>query len=75
MANENRIFANWTYSKIQQMETKFKELEARYMGLSIIERRGINRANFPFIRLQKDGMTIYKRPEDLSAEERKNLAC
>lgn len=75
IANENRIFANWTYSKIQQMETKFKELEARYMGLSIIERRGINRANFPFIRLQKDGMTIYKRPEDLSAEERKNLAC
>lgn len=74
-ANENGVFSKWTNEEISQLENKFQELRTLYTLLSPKERARVDRVNFPFIRLEKDGITIFKRLEELTEEERKSLNC
>ncbi|GAB2499698.1 M56 family metallopeptidase [Algoriphagus taiwanensis] len=74
-AYENRLFSKWTQEEIHQLESQFEELRTLYSSLTLKERPQVQRVNFPFFRLEKDGKTIYKKIEELTEEERKSMNC
>jgi hypothetical protein len=73
--NENRLFSTFTQEEIIQLEADFRMLDLSYARLSLEERRQVKRPSFPFAKLTQEGKVIYKKIEDLTEEERKNMAC
>lgn len=72
---ENRLFSKWTQEEIRQLESEFQELRSLYSSLALKERQQVQRVNFPFFRLEKDGVSVYKKIEELTEEERKSMNC
>lgn len=73
--NENRLFAQPSNQEIEGLQSHFRSLEASYNSLPFEERSKVKRASFPYAKIEKDGNVIFKRFEDLTAEELKNLGC
>lgn len=73
--NANRLFSTFTQKEIIRLEGDFRLLELGFARLSLEERRQVKRPSFPFAKLTQDGKVIYKKIEDLTEEERKNMAC
>ncbi|GMQ30492.1 M56 family metallopeptidase [Algoriphagus confluentis] len=74
-AYENQLFSKWTDQEIIDLEKDFQDLRTRFSLLSPIERTQVQRVNFPFFKTEKNGITIYKKIEDLTEEERRSMAC
>ncbi|GMQ24963.1 hypothetical protein Aoki45_16450 [Algoriphagus sp. oki45] len=74
-AYENRLFTKWTDQEIMGLEKDFQDLRTRFSLLSPIERTQVQRVNFPFFKTEKNGITTYKKIEDLTEEERRSMAC
>ena len=74
-AYENRLFSKWTDQEIIDLEKDFQDLRTRFSLLSPIERTQVQRVNFPFFKTEKNGITTYKKIEDLTEEERRTMAC
>lgn len=73
--NENRLFSNFTQEEMMRLEGEFRLLDLSFARLSLEERRQVKRASFPFAKITQDGKVTYKKIEDLTEEERKNMAC
>ncbi len=74
-AYENRIFSQPSKQEIEQLHVLFRSLEAGYNRLHVAEKRTVKRATFPYAALEVDGKIVFKKFEDLSAEERQGLGC
>lgn len=74
-AYENRLFSQPENSEILDQQILFRTLEAKFNGLSFEERRRVKRVNFPYIKIEKEGVISFKKIEDLTPEERKELGC
>lgn len=72
---ENRPFSQPSNQEIEDLHGLFRSLEAKYNQLLFEERRSVKRAAFPFARIEKDGKVVFKKFEDLTVEERKELNC
>ncbi|MCM0059463.1 MAG: hypothetical protein NBV57_01275 [Algoriphagus sp.] len=75
-----KVYANRKFSKPTDQEIEALHLEAEalhklYSQMTLEERTQIKRASFPFVKLEVAGKMIYKKAEDLTPEERKNLNC
>jgi biopolymer transport protein ExbD len=74
-AFENRIFSQPSNSEIVTLRTEFMLLDDAYWRLSSEERKTVKRATFPYAEIKKDGVSIFKKFEDLTPEERNALGC
>jgi biopolymer transport protein ExbD len=73
--NENRLFSQPSEQEIAELQQLYNSLQVNYLNLSIEERRKMKRATFPYAKIERAGGIIYKRFEDLTPEERKELGC
>ena len=71
----NRKFSNLTNQEIENLRLEAATLDKIYTQMTLKERTKIKRAAFPFVKLEVDGKTTYKKSEDLTPEERKSLNC
>ena len=71
----NRKFSNLTNQEIETLQLEVATLDKIYTQMTLKERTKIKRAAFPFVKLEVDGKTTYKKSEDLTPEERKSLNC
>jgi len=71
----NRKFSNLTNHEIENLRLEAATLDKIYTQMTLKERTKIKRAAFPFVKLEVDGKTTYKKSEDLTPEERKSLNC
>ncbi|HSF52351.1 MAG TPA: M56 family metallopeptidase [Algoriphagus sp.] len=74
-AYENRLFAQPVNLEILEQQKLYRTLEAKYNGLSFEERRRVKRADFPYVKMEKDGKEVYVKIEDLTPQQRKELGC
>lgn len=74
-AFENRIFSQPSNSEIVKLRTEYMLLDDSYWRLSSEERKTVKRATFPYAEIKKDGVSIFKKFEDLTPEERNALGC
>ena len=72
---ENRLFEQPVIWGVLHQQKMFKELEAKYNGLSFDERRRVKRAAFPYAKLEKDGKEVFVKIEDLTPQQREKLGC
>ncbi len=71
----NRKFSNLTDQEIEKLRLEAATLDKIYTQMTLKERTKIKRTAFPFVKLEVDGKTTYKKLEDLTPEERKSLNC
>lgn len=74
-ANENRLFSQPSKEQVEALRKDYDALLASYYKLSMEERRRVKRADFPYAKIEKNGLVAYKKWENLTEEERKNLGC
>jgi len=74
-AYENFIFKNRTIEELQALFGVYQEFDLLYLNLTIEERLMVKRPEFPYVRLEKDGVEYYKKLNELNAEERKKIGC
>ncbi len=74
-AFENLIFKNRSAEEIQALFGEYLEFNVLYLDLTIEERMLVKRPDFPYVRLEKEGRSYYKRLNELNAEERKSIGC
>ena len=72
-ASENRFSAKKTNKEIEVLLKEYNKFGDLYAGLSFPEKRMVQRPEFPYAKLEIDGEMVYKRFEDLTAEELKGL--
>jgi hypothetical protein len=75
LANENRFLAKPSIQEIEGLFKVYRSLDARYKSLSIPDRMSVKGASFPFVKMKVDGKVVYRKIEELTAEERKGLGC
>ncbi|WP_026951318.1 M56 family metallopeptidase [Algoriphagus mannitolivorans] len=71
--NENRLFTMPSNTEIEALRKEFDALQASFLKLSLEERKKVRRASFPYARIEKEGLVIYKKFEDLTEEERATM--
>ena len=71
----NRNFSIPTHQEIESLRLEANALDKLYTQMTLEERRKIQRASFPYSRLEVAGKVTYKKFEDLTEEERKSLNC
>ncbi|MBA4302537.1 BlaR1 peptidase M56 [Algoriphagus alkaliphilus] len=69
------IFTQPTNEEIEELRTQFLALDQTYFNLSMEDRRKVQRASFPYAKIEKDGRITYKKFELLTPEERNALGC
>ncbi|GAB3234500.1 hypothetical protein J0A67_20120 [Algoriphagus aestuariicola] len=74
-AYENHGFSQKSDWEIEALRLDFDRLVRSYERLTNDERRNVQRATFPYAKIEKDGKTIYKKFADLTEQERKELSC
>jgi biopolymer transport protein ExbD len=72
---ENRLFAQPVKWAVIHQQKLFKALEAKYNGLSFEDRRRVKRADFPYVKMTKNGTEVFLKVEDLTPQQRKELGC
>lgn len=72
---ENRLFSQLSNREIADLQREYKALDGSYGNLSFDEKRKVTRPNFPYAKIEKNGVISYKKVEDLTAEERQTLGC
>jgi biopolymer transport protein ExbD len=75
LANENRFLAKPSIQEIEELFALYRSLDAKYKSLHIADRMTVKGASFSFVKMEVDGKVVYKKTEELTAEERKSLAC
>ncbi|WP_332914240.1 hypothetical protein [Algoriphagus boritolerans] len=70
-----RPFYSASTEEIEELRTQFLTLDKTYFNLSMEDRRKVQRANFPYAKIEKDGQIKYKKFEYLTPEERNALGC
>jgi biopolymer transport protein ExbD len=73
--NGNRLFSKLTDEEFTDLQEQYRALDASYQKLPLEEKRKVNRANFPYAKIEREGKVIYKKMEDLTPEELKELGC
>lgn len=74
-AYENYLFKDRSLAELQALFGVYQEFNALYLDLSFEERRMVKRPEFPYVKLEKDGVEYYKKLNELNAEERKSIGC
>lgn len=72
---ENRLFEQPVVWGVLHQQKMFKQLEAKYNGLSFEERRQVKRATFPYVKMESGGKEVFVKIEDLTPQQRKELGC
>lgn len=75
LANENRFLAKPSIQEIEELFALYRSLDAKYKSLHIADKMTVKGASFSFVKMEVDGKVVYKKIEELTAEERKSLAC
>lgn len=73
--NENRLFAQPSNQEIAEIQKLYNSLQTSYISLSMEDRRKVTRANFPYVKIDRDGKVFYKKVKDLTPEELQTLGC
>lgn len=69
------LFTQPSNQEIEVLRTLFLALDSTYFNLSMEDRRKVQRASFPYAKIEKDGQIKYKKFEYLTPEERNALGC
>jgi biopolymer transport protein ExbD len=69
------LFTQPSNEEIEELRTQFLALDQTYFDLSMEDRRKVQRANFPYAKIEKDGHIKYKKFEYLTPQERNALGC
>jgi len=69
------LFTQPSNEEIEELRTQFLALDQTYFNLSMEDRRKVQRASFPYAKIEKDGQFKYKKFEYLTPEERNALGC
>jgi hypothetical protein len=75
LVNETRFLAKPSLQEIEGLFKVYRSLDARYKSLSIPDRMTVKGPSFPFVKMKVDGKVVYRKIEELTAEERKGLGC
>lgn len=73
--NKSGFFATFSQEEMRKLEKEFHSLESRFAKLPMEEKMQTTRPNFPFAKLTQGNQVVYKKLDDLTAEEKKNLIC
>jgi beta-lactamase regulating signal transducer with metallopeptidase domain len=73
--NRNGLYVKFSQDELAQLEKEYRILDLTYVRLSLEDKMQVKRPSFPFVKLTQGGKIIYKKMEDLTEEEKKNMAC
>lgn len=73
--NKPRLFEQPSNQEFEELQEQYRALDASYVKLPMEERRKVQRASFPYAKIEKDGRITYKKFELLTPEERNALGC
>jgi biopolymer transport protein ExbD len=74
-AHQSRFGSQKSNAELEALLAEYRDFGDLYAALSIQERMQVSRPTFPYARLGKDGVVSFKRFEDLTSEEQKELNC
>ncbi|REG81252.1 hypothetical protein C8N25_12842 [Algoriphagus antarcticus] len=53
----------------------YNELQDKYLAMEPVQKRQVKMVNFPYIRLEENGLMIFKATDELSPEQKLLTGC
>ncbi len=74
-ANSFRHLSQPSDQEIEALRISFDDLQSRFSKLLLADQMKVQRVSFPYAKIEKDGLVSYRKFEDLSPEELRELGC
>ncbi|MDR7131689.1 hypothetical protein J2X69_004053 [Algoriphagus sp. 4150] len=75
MRQEGRNYNNKSLEEREIMYQMYNELQDKFLAMEPAQRRQVKMVNFPYIRLEENGLMVFKATDELSPEQRALAGC